>query len=144
MASTSDIFPLLRRIGQFGWQEWADIARAVFELGLARFRLPKMSPMRFRALNANQTIMTVSPLTTARTGRVSRAISRAARVVPWRSDCLVQAEAARRWLASHGLQSEIRIGVRKSPENKLDAHAWLLCEGVIVTGGDISPYVPFA
>jgi len=59
--------------------------------------------------------------------------------VPWRSDCLIQALAARRWLARAAAPSDVCIGVRKD-EQGFQAHAWLKVGERIVTGGDISSY----
>ena len=59
--------------------------------------------------------------------------------VPWRSDCVVQALAARRWLARGGVGSTVCVGVRKD-EQGFQAHAWLKAAGRVVTGGDISSY----
>ena len=63
--------------------------------------------------------------------------------VPWRSDCLVQALAARRWLARAAVASEIHLGVRKD-EQGFQAHAWLKIGEQIITGGDISSYSEFS
>jgi hypothetical protein len=62
--------------------------------------------------------------------------------VPWRADCLVQAMAAQHWLRRHGLESRIAIGVRERGEGPFEAHAWLMCGDIAVTGGDIREYVP--
>lgn len=59
--------------------------------------------------------------------------------VPWRSNCLVQALAARRWLKRVGIVSDLCLGVRKNGQG-FQAHAWLKVGDRIVTGGDISSY----
>lgn len=76
--------------------------------------------------------------------RVAFAIPRAARRVPFRSDCLIQALAARRWLHRRGIAARVTIGVKPHGTGRLDAHAWLEAGGRIVTGGDIADYSPFA
>ena len=63
--------------------------------------------------------------------------------VPWRSTCLVQALAARRWLARRGVASELVLGARKPGGAELDAHAWLKAGERIVVGGDGQGYAPF-
>jgi hypothetical protein len=73
--------------------------------------------------------------------RVSWAIGVAGCRVPWRSDCLVKARAAQRWLAREGIPTEMFIGVRKD-RGAFEAHAWLRHEGKTVTGGDFSGYAP--
>jgi hypothetical protein len=58
----------------------------------------------------------------------------------WRSDCLRQAEAGRRWLGRHGVKSEIRLGARKDDAGLPEMHAWLIVGKRVVTGGDIATY----
>lgn len=66
--------------------------------------------------------------------RVALAVRRSARLVP-HATCLTQALAAQYLLARSGHRSTIRIGARRDPEGRLEAHAWLLCDDVIVLGG---------
>jgi len=50
--------------------------------------------------------------------------------------CLVRALALRRFLARHGHETELRIGVASSPSG-LKAHAWLLeGERILIGDGD--------
>lgn len=80
--------------------------------------------------------------------RIAYVLPRISRRLPWRSDCLIQATAGQNWLAAKGLASELRIGVNtggdigKAPGETGDfgAHAWLVCDEIIVTGGDIDRY----
>jgi hypothetical protein len=62
------------------------------------------------------------------------AVKTAARFVPGAA-CLAQAVAMQRMLAKRGLPAVVEIGVAKTDE-KLAAHAWLVCDGEIVIGGD--------
>lgn len=124
-----------------GPRDWADALRAAWYLAAARRVLGRLDPRGFRPeARPPQPCRIAGP----QLDRIGRAIARAARVVPWRSDCLVQAEAGRRWIAALGGAAEIRLGARKGPDGRLDAHAWLICGGHCVTGGDISRFVPFA
>ena len=70
--------------------------------------------------------------------RLSWAIGAAAARVPWRSDCLLQAMAADRWLRRCGMQPEFFLGVTKDAGGQLEAHAWLRCGDAMVTGADDS------
>lgn len=66
-------------------------------------------------------------------------IHRACRRSPWRTKCFEQALSARMMLRRRGKKSIIYFGVRKSisdAKEKLEAHAWLICSGVVVTGGE--------
>ena len=76
--------------------------------------------------------------------RVSNAIERAARIVPWRCVCLPQAMAGKLMLALRGYPSTVRLGVSRAT-GVLQAHAWLEAGGTIVTGEDgmrtMTPFV---
>ena len=67
------------------------------------------------------------------------AVTRAARVVPFRAVCLPQAYAARLMLDRRRISSVLRLGAAKGAEQPLDAHAWLDAAGVRVTGYPSSP-----
>ena len=72
--------------------------------------------------------------------RIGYVIPRISDRLPWRSDCIVQAIAAQNWLRSHGVASEIQIGVENPQDSNFGAHAWLIYADNIVVGGDISRY----
>jgi len=72
--------------------------------------------------------------------RIAYVLPRLGNRLPFRADCLVQAIAGRNWLASSGTQSEIQIGIQNPEGGEFAAHAWLVCDDDIVTGGDISRY----
>jgi hypothetical protein len=65
--------------------------------------------------------------------RVRWAISAAGRRLPWTIRCLAEAVAANRLLASHGVPSELWLGVQPKAAGT-DAHAWLVADGCTVTG----------
>ena len=71
--------------------------------------------------------------------RVARAIPAAAGIVPWRADCLVQALAARNWLAGKGIRGTIVLGVHRDVSG-IEPHAWLRVDETVVTGGRIDRY----
>ena len=68
---------------------------------------------------------------------IGDAILRASRRSPWRTKCLEQALAGKFLLKTRGLRSTIFFGVAISPGDAkaLKAHAWLVCNGQVVTGG---------
>ena len=72
--------------------------------------------------------------------RIAYVIPRLSDRLPWRSDCLVQAIAAQNWLSALGAASEIQIGVENPQDGQFGAHAWLIYNEDIVTGGDIERY----
>ncbi len=75
---------------------------------------------------------------------VSWAIAAAAVRVPWRADCLIRAMAAARWLRREGAVWKLSIGVRREPDGRLGAHAWLESGGVVITGNlpDLNSFRP--
>lgn len=55
---------------------------------------------------------------------IPRLVAAAVRRAPWRPACLPACLAAKRLLASHGCDAELRVGVR-STNGGMEAHAWL-------------------
>ncbi len=66
--------------------------------------------------------------------RVRRAVTIAARNVPWNAVCLPQAMAAKAMLARRGRGSAVHLGARLDPEGRVIAHAWLVTGDTIVVG----------
>lgn len=64
--------------------------------------------------------------------QIGSAIERVARMVPWRSDCLIQAAAARWMLRVRRIPNRIHIGVAIA--NGFTAHAWVTSGEYLVTG----------
>lgn len=134
---------LLRKALKLHAYEWADLARAAAELAIARVRLGSESVEDLLLRPAAEGTTVILPPDSAKLPqRVANAIARAGSRVPWRSDCLVQALAARRWLAREGLRSDLFVGVRGTTSNAVEAHAWLKCGDRVVTGGDVSGFTP--
>ena len=129
---------------RLGPRGWCDLARATVELALASRQLAahSASDLISRAREVRPAAASV-PLTLRQrqmVKRVAYAIPRMGGRVPWRADCLVQALAARHWLARYGIASALCIGVRNEAE--FAAHAWLKVGQEVVTGGDISSFAP--
>lgn len=134
----------LRKARQLSASDWGDFLLAYVDLAFARLVLMFVRPDRLvshRGFPFLAKSMAYTPESKkARVARIAKAVLLAARYVPWRSDCLVQALAARRRLTIAGLDSELRLGVRKAPGGSFAAHAWLLQGETMVTGGDASEY----
>ena len=113
-----------------------DLGRAMLELAIARVRLGAMP------VGAAVSLGALSPEGEALVERVAYVIPRVAARVPWRADCLVQAMAAKHWLAASGVESTIHFGVPRKKPPQFEAHAWLTAGHRLVTGGDISGYIP--
>lgn len=144
--------PRLLRLGPDGW---TDMFCATWELALAHRTLRKQPVRTLGLLDGSPDPRAAGrPLTSAQHARIARvryAFGVIAPRVPWRSDCLVQCLAGRRWLARHGIATRIAIGVKRDENAALLAHAWLcvqdnadtVAKDIIVTGGDVSDFDEF-
>jgi hypothetical protein len=74
--------------------------------------------------------------------RIARFVRASARHLPGGRNCLVEALTLWWLLRRRGIESEIRIGVRREPRG-LDAHAWVECGGGIVLD-EADASAPFA
>lgn len=120
--------------------EVTDFAEAVTRLAVARLIL-LVAPSRCLTLLSPVADPTVLKTNWSMAERITIAIGRAAARVPWRSDCLVQAVAARGWLQDRGVACRLRIGVRDSTPFR--PHAWVTVDAQVVIGGDVSGHVEF-
>jgi hypothetical protein len=111
------------------------LGRAVIELAYARLRHAVLPASAILAalqdghaeIGGNETAPTDVRL-------VAWSIAAASGRVPWRADCLICAMAADRWLRRQGRQPEFILGVATNG-GMFQAHAWLRCEGMAITGG---------
>jgi hypothetical protein len=117
---------------------------AGFELGLARLQFGKRQARALAAAPPPETSPPLDEPQNALVDRVAFAIPRVASRLPWRADCLVQALAAERWLRRGGIETRLTLGVPRNKPVVFEAHAWLSAGGRIVTGGDVSDFVPLA
>jgi hypothetical protein len=67
--------------------------------------------------------------------RIGWAVNTVSELTPWDSKCLVQAMAAQRMLKSRKVCSTLYLGVNKDGSSGMQAHAWLRCGQLYVTGG---------
>jgi hypothetical protein len=140
---------LLRRVRQRSWRDRVLVgqaAAAVVAAGVAVRVLPfrrlvqwtgRVAPghaFEGRALNAPGATPDVS---SAR--RVVWAVEAVARRLFPARPCLPQALAARFLLARRGVTTDLHIGVARTADGELAAHAWLEREGRVLIGGLASP-----
>jgi len=131
----------LRKLGQLPWRDRWLLAEAMVSLGLARlsiltlpFRwLVASEAGRYTRNSATGAALEGQQIVHAR--RVRWAIGVAAGHTPWQSNCLAQALAARGMLKWRRTPSTLHLGVRKDDGGQLEAHAWLRCDNMAVTGG---------
>lgn len=120
------------------------MARGVWEMIRARRALARIGPADIARLNAAAAAAAARPGGRVphryATARVAFIINLLGRVLPWRSDCLIQALAAQNWLAAMGIAAQIRIGVERTEPGGFGAHAWLVHNGEVLTGGKVDRY----
>jgi hypothetical protein len=118
------------------------VIRSVLLVGAARLALwvlPFNTARRLFARPARH-----SPVPHPTTERIGWAISVAKRFVP-KANCLPQALAAESLLTRNGYPVELRIGVVKTDQGGLEAHAWVESGGRLVVGDltqGLSTYTP--
>ena len=132
----------LRRRDLIRWPHL--LLRGIWELARARFGLSTIGPRDIeqlnRAVHAGAAGFRPAADKSDAIARVGFIITFVARYLPWRSDCLPQALAARRWLLGKGIATEIRIGVERPEDGDFGAHAWLVHGETVVTGGEIGKF----
>ena len=136
----------IRRAAQLTLSDWRYLAIASLKLLIARVRFSTAATARILQ-ELQERSLAVPQERTGRSAiidveRVSWAIILAARYVPWRSDCLIQAMAADRWLRKHDLCADFHLGVAKDARGGLMAHAWLCYGDLTVTGGRYDAFAP--
>ncbi|HLH78318.1 MAG TPA: lasso peptide biosynthesis B2 protein [Candidatus Binataceae bacterium] len=124
----------LARITAMSWAERGLLLEAAWFLGLSRLALMIM-PFRQLARWLERRPRASTKATSANYCQIRRAVSIAARNVPWNAVCLPQAMTAKLMLARRGCASTLHLGVAKDGRGTLLAHAWLEASGVTVVGG---------
>jgi hypothetical protein len=107
------------------------LLRSVILVGAARLLLWALPFNSARRLMAQRARWSPNPYPTPE--RIGWAISVAKRFIP-KGNCLPQALAAESLLANGGYPVELRIGVAKTDDGRLDAHAWVESGGRLVVG----------
>jgi hypothetical protein len=117
------------------------LLEAFLFLGVARL-LVLIAPFRFLSRTIGKHMAESASSADSHTARtanlVGQAVRTAAANTPWQSVCLPQAMAGQWMLKRRNIPGTLYLGVKKSPESpeKLAAHAWLRCGGLILTGAD--------
>jgi hypothetical protein len=106
------------------------LVRSVVLVGAARLALWALPFNVVRRLLSRPARRSSAPYATERIGW---AISVAKRFVPY-GNCLPQALAAESLLRQSGHPVELRIGVAKTDQGRLEAHAWVESGGRLVVG----------
>jgi hypothetical protein len=118
------------------WGERLLLLEATIYLALARFLVSFVpfgrvapflgqhaaTPPRYQTESCNQA------------QRVGLAVRTASHYAPWHSTCLMQAIAAKGMLQRRRLHSTLYLGVARTPDQQLEAHAWLQYGPRVLTG----------
>src|SRR5947209_3720997 len=105
------------------WIEWRMLTRALTIMSIA-IVVTRMLPYercrrvarRLSRLGHRGDMLATSPRL------IVRAVDTASRILPGGANCLVRAITGRALMARHGLESELVIGVAKSPAGTLESH----------------------
>ena len=110
---------------------------AVVTLGVARILILTV-PVRWivRRLDRQPAVTPSNPAADQLAREVGWAVRAAASKTPWQSACLAQAVAGKWMLGQRGIRSTIRLGVARDADGKLQAHAWLCADALVLTGGE--------
>ena len=132
---------LFRKFARLPARDRALLTRTIVTLGAARLAIWLMPFATGRRLLVGKRQSATPSLTR---DQVTWAMAHAQRVVP-QATCLPQALAAEALLTRGGLAADLQIGVMKTPDGKLLAHAWVVSDGRIVVGnlpGGLGAYTP--
>jgi hypothetical protein len=108
-------------------------------------------PLALALLPGNRVLRAIRSIparqrSSAKPAGLARAVDRVLHSLPWiwRHSCLRRATTLAALLRRHGLAAEVVIGVRRSRQGALEAHAWLACGGVepYLEGSDITRFSP--
>jgi hypothetical protein len=125
---------LLREYLRLPAVERALVLRAAVSVAGYRVALSVL-PFRRIAVRAPVAAPRAAASPSVRPDRIAWAVRACARRVPGAS-CLTRALATRWLLAREGVDSTLHYGWRKDDRNRLQAHAWIACDGEILMGAD--------
>jgi hypothetical protein len=121
----------LKRFVQLTGAERRILLRVLFVVGVARAALSVVSTDTARKVAAKAATGAAGSLE-----QMVWAVRVVSRYLPG-ATCLTQALAAQALLTQSGFPSQVEIGVAKDEDDlrRLQAHAWVVCQGQVVLGG---------
>jgi hypothetical protein len=135
----------LRRLKQVSPLERRLVAEAMALLPAVHALQSHLPFKRWRALLERAPLASAPRHPRASVDQVAWAVEAARRWLPGEYKCLPGAYAAHLMLRRRGHASEVHVGVGRDAAGKVEAHAWVHCEGRIVIGlvEDMERFVPF-
>src|SRR5687768_5912073 len=122
----------LRRLARISRRERQLLAEATLLVPVVHQLQQRLPFARWRRLLERARPSTSRPNASPR--EVAWAVGVAADYLPGQYKCLPRAYATHVLLARHGHASQVRVGVARDPQGKVEAHAWVDCQGVTVIG----------
>ena len=122
------------------WQDKILVGHACMVLGLSRVAallVPMRHLINFFGTHMLETSQD-APLEHLREAkRIAWAINSISPYTPWKSNCYAQAMSAKYFLSRKGIPCTLYLGAafKKNGEKGLEAHAWVRCGTLYVTGG---------
>jgi hypothetical protein len=135
-----------RKFWQMGGLEQRWFVAALFLLPLVALGLRLLGLKRLQSLLAGRLPLTpAQPASHETAANMALAINRAAYHGLYRANCLQRSLLLWWLLRRRGIDSQLRIGVRRTP-NRFEAHAWLEVDGRVVNDNPkvISRFAVFA
>lgn len=132
---------LIRKLKSFIRIKWKDkilFFRAFFLSGIARIAIlliPFRVVKKFLGVSKKESCYDIRIEEYRRVKRIAWAVNEASKYTPWESKCLVKAITAQKMLKGYKIYSTLYLGINKDEKNNMEAHAWLRCGNVFVTGG---------
>lgn len=111
------------------------IPEAIWLTGWCRFQIlyrpfSKLSP-KIGSVGTETPIDTQNPAEVMQVQKIVRAVSRR---MPWTCNCMVQALTMKKMLARRAIGSTLYMGVALDQNGNMEAHAWLRCGSVYISG----------
>lgn len=112
---------------------WVLLSLSAIGLRMAAFR--HFAPILGRPIGPDASVSLIDDEQEMRAWLVKRAIRRAARIAPFRADCLPQVLAGSAMCRMLSIPATAYLGVQIGSDPEMVAHAWLCAGPVPVTGG---------
>jgi hypothetical protein len=123
------------KLFHFTWAERWGLVEAGYYLAKAKIRI-RRDDFRTIAEKLKRTDVPSQSIDSPDIGVVKRSVGRMHARLPWENKCLPQALAAAWMLKRRAIPATIYFGVRKTEEEGLKAHAWVIAADYFVTGRD--------